>query len=84
MSTTTTATNTNTNTTTTTTTMSSYPHIFNTYDWYFANHDRLEAELSAHCAVRPEALYNILSHVLRQGTFPPLDHPVALPPVRNT
>ena len=72
MSTTTTATNTTT-TTTTTTTMSSFPHIFKTYDWYFANQDRLEAELSAHCAVRPEALYNILSHVLRQGTFPERD-----------
>ena len=53
--------------------MSSFPHIFKTYDWYFANQDRLEAELSAHCAVRPEALYNILSHVLRQGTFPERD-----------
>ena len=76
MSTTTTATTTtatNTNTTTTTTTIPPYPHIFRTYDWYFANQDRLQAELSAHCAVRPEALYNILSHVLRQGTFPHRD-----------
>ena len=78
MSTTTTATNNNNNntttTTTTTTTMSSsYPHIFKTYDWYFDNQDRLQAELSAHCAVRPEALYHIIGHVLMQGTFPARD-----------
>ena len=66
-------TNTTTTTTTTTTTIPPYPHIFKTYDWYFANQDRLQAELSAHCAVRPEALYNLISHVLMQGTFPARD-----------
>ena len=76
MSTTTTAAPTTTNTTTTTTTTTTippYPHIFKTYDWYFANQDRLQAELSAHCAVRPEALYHIIGHVLMQGTFPARD-----------
>ena len=73
MSTTTATTTTAANTTTTTTTTPPDPPIFKTYDWYFANQDRLQAELSAHCAVRPEALYNIISHVLMQGTFPARD-----------
>ena len=58
---------------TTTTTMSTSIHIFKTYAWYFENQERLLAELSARCTVRPEQVFPIIRHLLNVGAFPARD-----------
>jgi hypothetical protein len=53
--------------------MSTSIHLFKTYAWYFENQERLQAELSTRCTVRPEQVFPIIRHLLNVGAFPARD-----------